>query len=152
MISYPFTRPCALFLVDDRIARSRGITSNHPSTVLRSELTTIISHSQIMSQTRRSTATSSSTFQIIFHNALKSYERRTKQDLLAHPLAAQLQACDSPGAILAILHQQIHEFDHSRRSKDRFTKWLDPTVNVLYTFSAALGEGVGLVCSARELV
>lgn len=105
---------------------------------------TIIFHSQIMSQTH-STATSSSNFQLIFNSALKAYERRTKQDLLAHPLAAQFQACDSPGAIIAILQQQIQEFNHSRRSDDRFTKWLDPTVNALYTFSTALGEGVGLV-------
>jgi hypothetical protein len=26
------------------------------------------------------------------------------------------------------------------------TKWLNPTVNVLYALSATLGEGVGLVC------
>jgi hypothetical protein len=26
------------------------------------------------------------------------------------------------------------------------TKWLNPTVNVLYSFSATLGGGVGMVC------
>ncbi|KAI9459503.1 ankyrin repeat-containing domain protein [Lactarius psammicola] len=43
----------------------------------------------------------SSNFQLIFGAALKAYERRTKTDLLAHPLASQLQACNSPGSILA---------------------------------------------------
>jgi hypothetical protein len=57
------------------------------------------------------TAASSSNFQLIINNALKVYEKRTKQDLLAHPLASQLHACNSPGAILAILQQQIQGLD-----------------------------------------
>jgi hypothetical protein len=69
----------------------------------------------------------------------------TKSDLLAHPLAAQLQACDSPGAVLLVL-QQVQELNHSRASDERLSRWLDPTVNVLYALSGALGEGVGLVC------
>ena len=89
---------------------------------------------------------SSSNFQLIFNNALKSYEKRTKKDLLAHPLAAQLQACDSSGAVLAILLQQIQELAQSRTTDERWSKWLDPTVNVLYACSATLGEGIGLVC------
>jgi hypothetical protein len=95
-------------------------------------------------------ATSSSNFQPIFNNALKAYERRTRNDLLAHPLAAQLQACDSPGSILAVLQKQVQELDLSQSIDDRLTKWLDPTVNILYALSASdstLGEGVCLVCS-----
>ncbi|KAH9028257.1 hypothetical protein EDB84DRAFT_1498792, partial [Lactarius hengduanensis] len=30
--------------------------------------------------------------------------------------------------------------------------WLNPTVNVLYAFSAALGEGVGLVFSPAKVI
>jgi fungal STAND N-terminal Goodbye domain len=91
------------------------------------------------------TASSSNNYQLIFNNALKEYEKRTKQDLLAHPLAAQLQSCESPSAIIDVLQQQIQEINQSRTSDDKFTKWLDPTVNVLYALSATLGEGVGLV-------
>jgi hypothetical protein len=69
------------------------------------------------------------------------YEKHTKCDLVAHPLAAQLQACDSPSAILAIIHQQVQGLDQSR-----MTKWLNPTITVLYAFSENLGQGVGLVC------
>ena len=90
------------------------------------------------------TAASTSNFQLIFNNALKAYEKRTKKDLLAHPLAAQLQACNSPGDILAILQQQGQGRDQSRNS-DRWAKWLDPTVNILYALSDTLGEGVSLV-------
>jgi hypothetical protein len=93
------------------------------------------------------TATSSSNFQQIFNNALRAYQSRTKKDLLAHPLAAQIQACDSPSSILAVLQQQVQELNRSQSSDERLTKWLDPTVNVLYAFSETLGEGVSLVRS-----
>jgi hypothetical protein len=91
------------------------------------------------------TAVSSSNFQLIMENALESYKKHTKKDLLAHPLASQLQACDSPAAILAVLQQQVQELDQSRSSDDRWSKWLVPTVNILYSLSETLGEGVGLV-------
>ena len=87
-----------------------------------------------------------SKFQLIINNALNAYKKRTKNDLLAHPLAPQLQACDSPEAIIAVLQQQIQGIDQSR-SDDRWTKWLDPTVNVLFAFSSTLSAGIGLVCS-----
>ena len=91
-------------------------------------------------------STSSSNFQAIFNNALKAYERRTKKDLLAHPLAAQLQTCDSHSSILIVLQQQVQELNQSQSSNERLTKWLDPTVKVLSTFSDTLGQGVSLVC------
>jgi hypothetical protein len=91
-------------------------------------------------------ASSSSNFQLIINNALDAYKKRTKKDLLAHPLVTELQSCNSSNAILAILQQQLQGLDQSRRSDDRWTRWLDPTVNVLFTFSATLGEGIGLVC------
>jgi hypothetical protein len=76
---------------------------------------------------------------------LDAYKKRTKNDLLAHPLASKLQPCNTPSAILAVLQQQIQGLDQSRSSDDRWTRWLDPTVNVLFALSATLGEGVGLV-------
>ena len=92
------------------------------------------------------TATSpSSNFQLIFSTALKAYEKQTKRDLLAHPLASQLQTCDSPGSILAVLQGQVDDLDQARRGGERLTKWLSPTVNVLLAFSATFGEGVSLV-------
>jgi len=99
-----------------------------------------------MSHAHPQTTTSPSSgpnFQQIFNNALKAYEKRTKNDLLAHPLAAQLQACYSPDAILSVLQRQVEELNHSRNTDERWTKWLDPTVNVLFALSATLGEGVG---------
>ena len=98
-----------------------------------------------MSSAHPQTASSFSNSQQIFNNALKTYEKRTKNDLLAHPLAAQLQACHSPDAILAVLQKQVEELNQSRNTDDRWTKWFDPTVNVLFALSATLVEGVGLV-------
>jgi hypothetical protein len=82
---------------------------------------------------------------------LDKYKKRTKNDLLAHPLAAQLQSCDSPSAILAILQQQVQGSDQSRSSDERWSRWLDPTINVLYALSSTLGAGAGLVCLSTEL-
>jgi fungal STAND N-terminal Goodbye domain len=91
------------------------------------------------------TAASSSNFQQLVNNALKTYKKRTKKDILRHPLASQLEACNSPAAILAVLEQQVQGLDQSRNSDDRWTKWLGPTINILYTLSDTLGEGVSLV-------
>ena len=89
-----------------------------------------------------STAASSSNFQQIINNALKAYEKCVKIDLLTHALVFELQACNSPAAILTILQQQVEGPDQSR---SRWTRWLVPTVKVLYTFSAILEERAGLV-------
>jgi hypothetical protein len=97
-----------------------------------------------MSQTPATTA-ASARFQAIFQAALKSYRKQTKEDLLAHPLASQLQSCESTSAILAILQDQVREFDKSHNGDERLTKWLSPTVNVLNAFSAAVSGGVSLV-------
>jgi len=96
--------------------------------------------------TAPSSSSSSSNFQLIINNALDAYKKRTQNDLLAHPLAAELQPCNTPSAILAVLQKQLQGLDQSRSSDDRWTRWLDPTVNVLFALSATLGEGVGLVC------
>ena len=76
---------------------------------------------------------------------MKAYEKRIKNDLLSHPLASQLQACQSPDSILSVLQQQVQGVNQSEAGDERLTKWLDPTVNVLYVFSETIGEGISLV-------
>jgi len=93
--------------------------------------------------------TSTSNYQVIFDNALKAYKKKTKKDLRSHPLLPKLQTCNSPDAVLAVLREQIPVFDQSHgtsSSSDWLTKWLNPTVNVLYAFSEAIGASIGLVC------
>ena len=102
-----------------------------------------------MSQARHTAPSSSSSsspnFQSILNTALELYEKKTNNKLLTHPLAAQLQSCDSPAAILSVLQDLVQQFDQRRRKDERLANWLKPTVNVIYAFSATLAQGVGLV-------
>jgi hypothetical protein len=122
----------------------------HPQVICHRPLivTNNLKHSVITLMSHLTGASSSksggSNFQLI-NNALKVYRKRTKNDLLLHPLAAQIQTCHSPSDILAVLQQQVQGLDQSRSGDDRWTKWLDPTINVLLTFSQTAGT-VGLVC------
>ena len=93
----------------------------------------------------------SSNFNAIFTKALKEYTKKTKQDLTAHPLATQLQACDSSAAIVTILQDQIDQFRQSQSGDEKLKKWLSPTINVLYAFSATLGAGLGQVNINRSV-
>ncbi|KAH9059512.1 hypothetical protein EDB87DRAFT_1822624 [Lactarius vividus] len=88
----------------------------------------------------------------IFDAALKSYKKKTKKDLKRHDLFKQLEKCDSPAAILAVFQvddfRRIRTGDDDRLKKKRFL----PVVNVLYSFSATLSEGVGLIFSPSKVV
>ena len=99
-----------------------------------------------------STSASSSNFRTIFVAAMKAYEKKTKTDLLTHPLATQLQSCNSPSDILAVLQDKVNDFDKARSNNERLYTWLNPTINVLYAFSATVGQGVGLVSLDFHLV
>ena len=143
--AYPPVAPMAV-----RVNRSCvplcPVINQHP--IIRSSTNKLLtlaftSHAHPMAS---SSSSSSSNFQLIINNALDTYKKRTKNDLRAHPLASKLESCNTPSAILAVLQQQIQGLDQSRSSDDRWTRWLDPTVNVLFALSATLGEGVGLVC------
>ena len=107
-----------------------------------------------MSQTRVLTvaSSSSSNFQSMFDTALNQYKKKTKNDLVAHQLTASLESCSSPSAILAVLDEQygVQEFIRSQRDGERSKQWLKATANVVCAFSAAIGQGVGLV-STRTL-
>jgi hypothetical protein len=98
------------------------------------------------------TPSTSSNLQAIFVASLKEYEKKTKQDLVTHPLMAQFQTCTSPAEILAVLRSQVQQFEQSTSGDDKLTKWLSPTINVLYAFSSALGAGVGLVSFVRMIL
>ena len=121
-----------------------SLQHSHPHPHSRSR--TILLPLSAMSHTHTAASSSSSNFQLIIDNALDTYKKRTKKDLLAHPLAARLQTCDTPSDIIAILQEQVQGPDQSRSSNERRTKWLDPTVNVLHAFSSILEVGASMVC------
>src|SRR5260221_12135784 len=103
-----------------------------------------------------SPSTSHSNLDSIFNAALQAYKKKTGKDITSHPLATQLQSCNSPDTVLAVLRSQIPSVDQPQSGEERFTKCLTPIINVLYAFTATLGDGVGLVIvtmsSCREFV
>ncbi|KAI0277625.1 hypothetical protein BGY98DRAFT_605869 [Russula aff. rugulosa BPL654] len=99
-----------------------------------------------------SSSSSSSNFQLMINNALDTYKKRTKNDLLAHPLAIRLQTCNTPSTIIAVLQEQVQGLDQSRSSDERWSKWLDPTVNVLQAFSSILQAGASLAFPPANVI
>lgn len=102
-----------------------------------------------MSQTPP-TATSNSNYRSIFDSALEAYKKKTGKDLTSDPLLRRLEAGRSPDDILDILQEHITGFDQSL-SSDGLTKWLNPTVNVLYAFSMTIGNSLGVSVQAGDL-
>jgi hypothetical protein len=93
-----------------------------------------------------------SSFQSTFSHTLRAYKKRTREDLLLHPLAARLQSCHSPDAVLAVLQEQARAIDQSWNGEEKLVTWLDPIVKVLYAISSSLGEGIGLVIIGARLL
>jgi hypothetical protein len=90
----------------------------------------------------------SSDVQSVLTTALEAYEETTKINLLTHPLAAQIQSCDSPTAILSVIQDLIQQFDQDHTSNQGLTNWppdLNSTAKVLYGLLATIGQGVDLV-------
>jgi hypothetical protein len=90
-------------------------------------------------------STSADNFTAIFNAASTEYTRVTGKRLDTHPFAAQLDPCDSPIAVSDLLHSQAQAFSKFRKGDEKLMAVLDPTVHILFAFSATLGEGIGLV-------
>ena len=105
-----------------------------------------------MSSTPQASSSSSSSpnFQPILDKALKEYKKNTGKNLTTHPLAAEINGCESPDVILTVLRGKANELDCSCIGDERLTKWLTPTVNVLNGLSATLGQVVGSVSSSKS--
>jgi hypothetical protein len=89
-------------------------------------------------------------FQALFDSALKEYEKQTGIPLANHPLAEQLQNCQSVEAVTTLLQEQAQEFSKFRGS-DKITKSLKSVVSALSRVSATatLGQAVGMVGPVR---
>jgi hypothetical protein len=88
---------------------------------------------------------SNDNFTAVFQAASSEYQTVTGKPVDKHPLAEQLERCDSPQAVSDVFRTRAQSFSKSRKSNDKLMEWLDPIVHVLYSFSATLGEGIGLV-------
>jgi hypothetical protein len=132
--------------------------TNHESTIL------LLTPTASMSHTHTAT-TSSSYFQSILNDATGEYERcHTRKDLLAHPLAAELEFCNSPGSIIVLIKQLAQELNLSQRIDEwrslalaRYTPGYEPvrpvplsgrpSLKAIFMYSGVL-TGVGVLYSA----
>jgi hypothetical protein len=90
-----------------------------------------------------------SPFQAVFDAALVEYAKQTKQDIVTHPLHAELETCNTPNDVLAVFEDQVLAFNQFRKGdwKVQLMRRLRPVVNVVLALSTGgvLGEGLGLV-------
>ncbi|KAN0141499.1 hypothetical protein V8E53_000744, partial [Lactarius tabidus] len=104
--------------------------------------------STMSSSTSGQTSTPSSDFKSIINTglsrALNEYKNKTGKPLLDHPLAAELQRCDSVDAIKAILQVQAEAFQQFRDGDKRLMRWINPVVDVLSTFSDTIGGAASI--------
>jgi hypothetical protein len=88
-----------------------------------------------------------SPFRSLFESALQDYEKQTGVPLANHPLAEQLQNCQSVESVTALLQEQARAFNEFRGS-DKIFKSLKTVVSALSRVSAtaAFGQAIGMVC------
>ena len=91
------------------------------------------------------TPESASHFKLILEAALGEYKLKTGNDLTNNSLAKEIQDCKSVEAVLDIIQREAKAFDKFRDGDKGLMKWIGPSVDVLYTISATLGQGVGMV-------
>ena len=91
----------------------------------------------------------SANYQVIFDNALEAYKEKTGKDLPSDPLLRKLESCNSPDTVLDVLRDQTSIFNQPGGSLTRFVK---PTINVLYTFSSTVSDAVNLVSMIKVII
>ena len=97
---------------------------------------------------------SSTSFQGLFNAALKNYENETGTKLVEHPLAKQLETCNSAESITIVLEEQAQKFRKFRGNDGKIMKFLKSSVDVLYPlFNSTTVTGlIGLVVHTKSLI
>ncbi|KAH8986222.1 hypothetical protein EDB86DRAFT_3246130 [Lactarius hatsudake] len=85
-----------------------------------------------------------SNFQLIL-DAVDKYTKQTGIDLKENPFVAKINACDSPGAVLLLLQENLKAFKDYRDQNRKFIDCLSPVIQFVHSFSGILGEAAGLV-------
>ena len=101
-----------------------------------------------------SQASSSTSFQGLFNATLQDYEHQTGTKLVEHPLAKQLETCDSAESIIVVLQEQAQKFRKFRGNDGKIMKFLKSSVDVLYPlFNNTVVTGlIGLVVLTKSLI
>jgi hypothetical protein len=76
-------------------------------------------------------------FHALFESAMQAYQKMTGITLAEHPLAVQLQSCNSLDSITAILQGQAQAFSNFRESHG-IMKSIKTTVSILTSLGAAV--------------
>jgi hypothetical protein len=92
-----------------------------------------------------STTFSSAQLKSILDAAFDSYTEKTGVELVKHPYGDKLQNCGSSEDVLQVLLEGRTAFASFRDNLPKFLHGIRPVVNVVRTFSAALGEASSLV-------
>jgi phage-related protein len=99
-----------------------------------------------------SQSSSSSTFPALFDAALQDYEDKIGSSLINHPLAKELQECDSVGSITAILEEQARIF-REFRDHGKLVNSFKHLVDVLSSpfISTVFDQGTDLVVRPKGI-
>jgi hypothetical protein len=94
----------------------------------------------------------STRFRARFDSVLHTYQQTTGMILAGHPLAVQLQSCNSTRSIMTIFECETRASCDLLRS-DRIMGALESIVSILFTLSttASFGDAIGLVCTKETL-
>jgi len=143
------------------MARPHSALDHHlPSTcrLLTSHLTSLLGPIPSifdMSQVEPSSLPStSSTFRILFDSALQDYKDKTGSTIADHPIAKQLETCESVNSITDILQEQARSFHEFTENDGKLMKALNSSVDVLCapSISSALNEAIGLVVRRKVFI
>ena len=112
----------------------------------------LLSHMSSTSNISRSS--SSSTFQDLFNAALQNYKDKTGNTLTDHPIAKQLETCESVSSITTILQEQAQSFREFRENDGKLMKALNSSVAILCTHSinSALKDAIGMVVGLKAFI
>jgi hypothetical protein len=101
-----------------------------------------------------SQSSSSPAFQALFDAALQDFKDKTGNTLTDHPIAKQLETCESVSSIAVILQEQAQSFHEFRENDGKLVKALNSSVDVLCTpsISSALNEAIGLVVCLKAFI
>ena len=96
----------------------------------------------------------SSNFRILFDAALQDYKDKTGNSLTDHPIARQLETCESVNSITIILQEQARSFCEFMENNGRLMKALNSSADVLCSpsISSALDETIGLVVRQNAFI
>ena len=91
-----------------------------------------------------------SNFQSIL-DAADKYTEQTGINLNQNPFADKVKSCDSPGAVLLLLQENLKAFKDYRDQNREFIECMRPVVQFVHAFSGVLGEAAGLVSREHSI-